>query len=77
MIRAFCDSCAAPISNEDDHMEIAEIFVVDKKQAMQAKLLHFCGGKTCICKWLDKLANRPLLVTPQGAGQALFGGPNG
>lgn len=64
MLKAFCDApdCGKPIAPSDDHLEIPHLVIVDKREGMQMKALHFCGGKSCLCKYLDKAFLRPLLV---------------
>jgi len=64
MYKIECDSCNKPIKAEDDHLEIPQMTMVDKGQIGRMQALHFCGGKTCLIKFLDKAMNRPLLVSP-------------
>lgn len=64
MFKAFCDVCNAPLTPDDNHTEIGQIAIVDKKQVFRTQGLHFCAGKTCINKWLDKVTERPMIITP-------------
>lgn len=64
MLKAECDECHKPIAPSDDHIEIAQMVIVDKKEGQRFQGLHLCG-KGCLCKYLDKVATRPLLVGAQ------------
>lgn len=74
MLKAFCDSCSAPIASTDSHLSVPQIGVIYKDSAMEGRGLHFCHGKTCINKWLDKALEPPptIIAPPNG-----FRGPNG
>lgn len=69
MFKAFCDTCKASIDPRDNHLEMSRVGLVDKGQAFTEDNLHFCEGTKCLCQWIEKTKNRPLIITPQGPHQ--------
>jgi hypothetical protein len=65
MFKAVCDTCKAPLEPEDNHIEIQAMGIIDKKQIMQGKGLHFCG-KSCLNKWVDNALDRPVILPANG-----------
>lgn len=64
MLTAQCDDCKKPIDPADNHLEIAQLAIIEDRKIAQAHGLHFCT-KQCLDSWFVKNANRPRLVTPK------------